>query len=960
MKIPHFFLIMIMCLLLVSCGGGTTTSKSKNSVSIKLGFESGTTGKADPGGFMVGSAYISGVNISYGTTGVAYQQVDATSAAKNSTELVISDLIAGKTYTFNIEAVDGDEVIVCSGSTDIQIVPNTATEAELECRFSGVQSLELAALNLMKTSASDSATYEKISGFVATDFGVMNGMDREEFISHLLNDESEYIFDDNIKAVNVMMADASLSGKSSDIEEGVYEIKTIYSDGSYEYGTAGFVLENGEWKIKGNGRAHDMEIRHASAMYNSGDEEGIVMLTGVRVHLNSTSAADTTTGFTVSGSGIEESAFTKETDGSFGLVSPNILNNYGDMPAIIPVGAMAYDMVPYQESLTGDGEELTVGYSDSTQEQYAVRGVIPEIRQKYYNFPQMQLKVVDSETYGVDITLPAAYEASSARVSIDAVWGGGSYHKESKLSLADPSFTISGLNEVLANNPTTFIIGVTAADGDMREFSTYYTYSSLMLRAEAGLNGYVSSNGTLKGFGNGGFLSYLEVIAGINTNKYTEAYYSQDGLASGQTLYSTGSMSASPRSGIDGYIQMTVINKMTAGANPYSLTLDYVGYGEYTDGAPQVRMIKGSDDSLYLFSMFDGTTQAKPGVVTVLKLNADMDEILWIKDYHLEFIYPRSFFRGAVIDDSGDSDELVMVLLSDEYINTVLRINTDTGNVIEAKKITLPDSGSSDMLVSAEIFYIPQVRKYALVGNVQEHEGNAYRNRLAVVVLNADFTVHTAAFTQERPAFPQVTSVALDDDSNIYVTSSESNSENIYKFTAELNQIAQTYSITSVSEKTITYDTAGLAFAESGSSRLAVSDGKIYVVFNANGYDSAYNIYRNSGILLKLDTELNMESSVIVPDTGYIGKVLSGVNGSVTLLGGNMMNIMPDMTIGGRALTSAGTKVALFSGSVALDTSFYSLSAFSISEATPIIASRSSSDVVTTPVEVNIYNYIYQ
>lgn len=960
MKIPQFIIFLIISLLLVSCGGGTTASKSGSSVSVKMNFESGSRGRDSSGGFMVGSAYVSGVSISYGTTGTGYQELDVTSAARDSSEVVIPDLIAGRTYTFSISAVGEDEVVVCSGSTEVQIAANDTTEAELACRFSGVQSLELAALNLIKTSFSDSATYEKISDFVADDFGLMDGMNREEFISHMLNNDNGFLFDD-IKPVNVTMTGASgISGKTSEIDEGVYEIMTLYSDGSYEYGTAGFTVENGEWKIKGNGRAHDIEIRHAAARYSSGDEEADnVMLTGLKVGMNA-SSSDTTTGFTLSGSGIPDTEFTKFSDGSFGLSSPNLLTDMGSAEAVLPMYEMAYGMVPYEESGMGGDTEVSAEYSDATEEQYTVRGTELSIVQPLYNFPDVQLNVPDSETYGVDITLPSAYAASGVRMTIDASWDGGSYHKESKLSLVQPSFTISGLNEVLANNPTSFIIGVTVVDSDMREFTSYYTYASLMIRAEAGLNGYIPGIGTFKGFGNGGFLLFPKVISGINTNKYTESFYFQDGLTDGQTFFSTGTIYAAPRNSADSYIQKSTISRMHISENPYALTLDYHGYEQYTEGAQQSGIIKGSDDSVYLFSTFDGVTQEKPGIVTVLKLNADMDGILWIKDYHLEFFYPRSFFRGAIIDNSGGTDELVMVLLSDEYINTVLRINTDTGDVIEAKNLTFPDSNSSNMLISAEIFYIPQVHKYALAGNVQEPENGAYRNRLAIVVLNADFTVHSVAFTQELSAFPQVSSVALDNDGNIYVTSSESNSENIYKFTAAVDQAAQTYSITSVSVKSITYDSVALPFAADGSSRMTVSGDKVYVVFNVNGYDSSYNIYRNAGVLLKTDTELEVESSVLVPDTAYVSGIFPGADGSVTLLGGNIINIMPDMTIDGRALTSAGTKVTLTSGSVVTDTSFYSLSAFSVSEALPITTARSVADVVIAPMVMNIYNYVYR
>ncbi len=958
MKISQPVILLIICLLLASCGGGTTASKSGNSVSIKMDFENGSSGRDSDGGFMVGSGYVSGVKITYGTSGAEYQELDVTSAAKNSSEVVIPDLFAGKTYTFSISAVDESDVIVCSGSTDVEIAPNATTEAELVCRFSGVQSLELAALNLIKASAEDGSTYERISGFVASDFGVMNGMNREEFIASLTDGADEFLFDDNIKPVNVVMVDTELTGKSSDITEGVYEIKIIYSDGSYEYDTAGFVKEDGEWKIKGNGRAHDMEIRHAASRYDSGDQEtGSLTLTGYRVSLNSGSASDTTTGFTISGDGIGESAFTKFSDGTFGLVSPNMLTDTEYESAVMPVGEMASGMVPYEESPSGDAE-LTAVYSDSSAEQYTVKGTGLTVPQALYDFPHVELAVADSENYDVNITLPSAYPVSGVRVTIDAKWDGGSYHKEAKLSIVEPSFTISGLNEVLANNPSYFVIGVTAVDGDIREFTSYCSFSYLMIQAEAGLNGYLPFIGVFKGLGNGGFVAYQDVSAGIDTNRYSVQSYYSVGLADGQTLYNIMNVYGSPRYASDSYIQKMVISRLSQNEAPYAATLEFTGYGIYQNNPSINSMIKGSDGSVYIFSTFDGISQEKPGIVSVLKMNADADEILWLKDYHLEFTYPRSFFRGAVIVDNAGTDELVMVLLSDEYINTVLRINTETGNVIDAVKLSLPDADSFSMLLSGKLVYVPQANKFVLVGNLQEPHSNGYRNRICTVVLNSDFTISSSVFSEPLTAFPNVNSVGADNNGNIYLNSSSSAGEKVYRFNAVMDAGAQTYYIASISVQNLTFDSGAFPFGTDTGSSMTVSQDKAYVVYSINGYENSLNVYRNSGVLIVLDSDFSMETAVMIPEKSYISTVIAGGNGSVTLLGSNIIDIMQDITIGGKALTSAGAKIGMMPGSVAVDTSFYSPSAFTTSAASPIVTAHPATDTVLTGLSVNLYNLL--
>ncbi|WP_303849579.1 hypothetical protein [Seleniivibrio woodruffii] len=959
MKMPLYFILILISLLSVSCGGGTTVSKSKNSVSIKMDFESSSKGRDSDGGFMVGSEYISGVKISYGTEGSEYQELDVTSAARDSSEVIIPDLLAGETYTFNISAEGEDETIVCSGSTEVEIVPNDTTEAELECRFSGVQSLELAVLNLIKTSFQENASYEKLSDYVASDFGVMNGMNREQFITSLTDDADEYLFDDNIKPVNVVISETGLTGKTSDIEDNVYDIKIIYSDGSYEYVSAGFAEEDGEWKIKGNGLAHDMEIRHAAARYNSSMQEmDGLMITGVDVRMSAVSESDTVTDFTLSGNGIADTGFTKFSGGSFGLTSPNLYSEMNNMSILLPSWKMAYEIVPVQGSGMGVDTVLTAEYSDSTEEQYTVRGGGLEIEQTVYNFPFVWMEASGSENYNFNIALPSVFAVSGVKMTIDASWDGGSYHTESKLSLAAPSFTISGLNDILANNPTSFIIGVTAVDGDMREFTSYYTFDDLEDQAECGLNGYIPFEGTFKGIGNGGFIAYPEILLGFDTNKFNTSIYTTAGAVSGQSLFSVNTVYSFGRHSADGSNNFFNINMMRQGENLYASSLTYSGYESYVEMQNISMFLKGTDGSAYIISSLDGITPENPGIITVLKLSSDMDQVHWMKDYHLEFIYPRSMLGGAVIVNNAGTDELILVLRSDEYINTIMRLNTASGSVAESRNLYLPDSGSSNMLFAPRILYIPQVGKFVLVGNLQEPESGSYRNRICLITLNSDFTFHSSAFTEPLTAFPQINSIASDSSGNIYVESSFSGVEKLFRFNAAADTGAQTYSITSVSVQNLSFDAASFPDEPSVSGSVAVSQDKAYVLYRISEYKSVMNTYKVSNVLLKLDDDFTMESAVVLPSVSYIQVMIEGANGSVVLMGKTVIDVMPDMTVGGRSLTSAGSKVTMAQGSVSLDTSFYSPSSFYTSEAAPIVTAHPATDAVLSAVVANLYNLV--
>jgi hypothetical protein len=376
------------------------------------------------------------------------------------------------------------------------------------------------------------------------------------------------------------------------------------------------------------------------------------------------------------------------------------------------------------------------------------------------------------------------------------------------------------------------------------------------------------------------------------------------------------------------------------------MSLEYTGYSSYPNDPVPQKMLIGEDGSVYLISFIDSNTPSQDGVVTVLKLNEAMNQIMWMRDYHFDYYtIPRSFYEGACFMYNGGTETLVLALNHDTNQNVLLNIDTSNGALIDGKRLVIPDNDSSEMIYHAEVRYLADINKLVMVGSVQEPESGAYRYRLAVMVLNPDLTFYSVEMTEPIAEFPQIRDVAMDDEANIYIAYGANDIvTNIAKFETFLDVDNQTYVILSVTNKVVAGPDQLPAGSKNYYIRMALSSGNVYAFYLVSYFDTMAYTYVYEGSLIKLDTNLDVVSAINMDGMDKINNILAGANGSVVLISDKIINVMSNMTANGITFEDVTSSASTTTSSLTLDNSFYSMGSFSSASATPLYGEHSASD----------------
>jgi len=906
MKLSTIFKLILISLLTVACGGGTTTSKSKNSVELSMQFENSRSGKT---GFHVGNVYIEKVTISYSTAGEQTHEIDATAAATDKEPIIIEGLLAGKTYTFAISAEDDSQAVVCAGTADVEIMPNATTDAELVCGFTDKNSMELAALNMLSNAFSADANYDTVSSYVAEDFGLMDGMDRETFISELLTMNTEYEYDEDISVVSV-----SLSGLDERMKRdgssaaGLYDIRVTFSDGSYEIVTAGFIKENDSWKIKGNGIEHDLELRHSSVRgYRFVDQTEPFVISGISAGYHPNEEQSLVEGFTLSGTGIDTAGFEKKNpdSGWFGLSEENLQYSYDNGEGLETIdyffSQMEYNIVPYNGTDMNAYTPLTAEYSDSKTETYAVRGPKPALELPTSMFPQLRMELIeDGQEYRLEfnVTLPEDYTPSGLRISIDAGNEDYGFHEESKLSLTDPSFTINDISELMQYYGYYFVIGLTATDSFMREYTVYYTFNYLMNQKEYGLEGSEAKKSVFKTLGVGGFYGFTESETGYDTNRYQLSRLMWGGATHGDSVYTFGYLSRIERIGGSYGGTDFIFSRLTAGEEPVSKALSF---SNYPDMESQSVYSKLTDSSGNFYIV--GNIQKEAGSVSVIKINSSLSDISWIKEYSSPSAVWTST-AGAVIASEGGTEYLYVATVDADRKTDLIKLNLSTGNTESSTRLSFKDNSGSDTEFGlTSVVLIAPLNKIGLLGLVQDGQAA----RLGVVVCDSSLNYESSYFIDgvNYDDSPVIVDDPISDGSgNIYYLNQYISSETgmmgarIVKLHGSVS--GSDYSITGFSSMDYMGYSALGSYGIGGFSRFAGgTSGSIFMLFAYGGLDLE-GAWATNASMLKIDTgSLYIQNSITLPPVGSESDVITAANGSALVLGSRIVNVTAAMNIAG-------------------------------------------------------------
>ena len=252
-------IVIIISFMLAACGGGGGSSSGTTTdvrLAVDLGFDNLRMKETRDAGFYVSNTEIGSVMLTYTNDSGISTKVDITSAASGGV-VELTGLATGSYYTFDIKAYMPDNTEVCDGSAEVLISANVTNNVDLTCRFQDAYAMENSVYDFldMMLDIDETAAYEDISRYVATDFGIYDGATRELYILDLVEDGIIDLSDTGVKLDKVDVS-VEYEGPS-----GNQVIVTIYfTDGSYNKERVWLKKENGRWKLAGNGELYYKEI----------------------------------------------------------------------------------------------------------------------------------------------------------------------------------------------------------------------------------------------------------------------------------------------------------------------------------------------------------------------------------------------------------------------------------------------------------------------------------------------------------------------------------------------------------------------------------------------------------------------------------------------------------------------------------------------------------------------------
>lgn len=568
--------LISLSFILSACGGGGGGGGSTDvKVSLGLNFENA---RAASDGFYVSNTKIKSVSLSYtNNAGSSGTKVVTADAADGNVQL--NNLVQNTTYTFTVTAISDENIQACTGSTSVLISPNATNSATLECNFIDSYAMGNAVFDFVELIMQDSVTAEQLDEYVAVDFGVYDGLTREQFIADIIDDSGFFFTEAGITLTGVEVTTGVSRAAGTDSL-----LKFYFSDGTVVREYVTLVKEGGSWKLTGNGKVYEAYL-NTQAYYTipyDGSSTPSDFYSGVATEFYDES--DIIDSIKVSGSAMSQDyTYLSDTcvdcDG-FYITDPDVyslpyffshhfINLYETTTNPAVAADQEYTISAYFTDNSEDVSTLTA-YGKPIQASTLDSSYFPMIPE---STSQNMADYILNSTYTFNIVKPTAYEAESIEVDIEYSDYYG-YHDdiEFMVPLTADSFTLdfTGLDGVYVTDAAVFI---TAYDSDGRAFTTiielYYDDATAVISS----SGYVALSDAVTNM----TTTQLSSLSGIIS-------YAGDSTVRA-VLVSMGSATSSGLTATDVNDAYTdALSRSFARANPYSAgTPQYDAYEALVD-----------------------------------------------------------------------------------------------------------------------------------------------------------------------------------------------------------------------------------------------------------------------------------------------------------------------------------------------------------------------------------------
>ncbi len=623
----------------------------------------------------VGSTLINSIQIGYDHDTEHYA-TEVIHNVENNDDIYINGLEPGEEYSFYVAAYDPDGTMVCMGGDDATIIPGEVVDVNLTCTFRDLNAVENLVFKTASASEAGTLTQVQAEEVVAENFGIKDGMDRAAFIANMIEPyESDFKFDPDVtlSGVELVRWDRKAVGKPTGRNDGTvvsgagYLLKFVYSDGTVDFDDVTFVLENDEWKMAGNNAPYGFKVRHAAVEIMSDTPETIY---GLDVYKNHDDGLENINGLSVSGSGIETTAFSKVFDPDTNDIFMRRNTPY-DANATMP-DDINYSLIKYSGDVTSGSSvqfEAENGQEVLT-ESYRIRGShdfdAPDFTEKPLVTPMKS-----ADKYSFFVQLPSWAVRAEVRYFLYANPGQSEYNS-GWLSLQDPSFSID-LSELTIPYVEDGYFIFSFYDENDSVYTVYMPYAYFNAYA---IEGELPSE-PFPAFGSGFGSSFYRSGDGALTVTAMHYYPVFTGFMAAGFTYSTTS---------DYTNYNPVVMKGNVTPKLQKMIAAIVNIPKYDMGLYNVKVITVSGGEMLLTAGIKDTNK-----VVIMRISADLTTIKWINTYSNGSDGTSTEPSFIAMDLINGSTQLAVVLKGVkngvECVN-IIKVSATSGQVVAAVNLS--------------------------------------------------------------------------------------------------------------------------------------------------------------------------------------------------------------------------------------------------------------------------------